>query len=83
MILPPLWQWVAVFFSMVFVDMLWAKYMLALAGKQAMKSALLSGGIILCGVFTTISYVENHWLVIPAAIGAFIGTYFTVKHHKD
>jgi hypothetical protein len=35
---------------------------------------------MLCGAFTAISYIENHWALIPATIGGMIGTYISAKY---
>jgi hypothetical protein len=35
---------------------------------------------MLCGAFTAISYIEDHWALIPATIGGMIGTYASAKY---
>lgn len=67
---------------MTLVDLCWAKYTLAMQDKHPLRSGLWSVGIMLCGALVTVNYVGDKTLIIAAALGAFIGTFFTVKHHK-
>ena len=54
-------------------------YNRAVTANKALSAATYSSGIILAGGITVISYTENHWMILPAAAGAFIGTFFAVK----
>lgn len=74
---------ILVFLSVALVDVFWTRYFQSVAEKGATKAGLYSSLIILIGAFSTRSYVHDGWLVIPAALGAFVGTYFTVKNHKE
>lgn len=78
-----MFKYLIIFFSVALVDVFWTRYFQSVAEKHAVKSGLYSSLIILIGAFSTMSYVEDHMLVIPAALGAFVGTYFTVKTHKE
>ena len=69
---------------MVFVatgvgDMFWTFYIRRTSEGKALQASLFSGIIMLTGGIVVISYVENKWYLIPAAIGALVGTYITVK----
>lgn len=68
---------------MILVDACWAKYTLAMQKHHPMASGLWSVGIMMCGALVTVNYVGDKTLIIAAAIGAFIGTYFTVRHSRD
>lgn len=59
-------------------DFIWAKYMASVSGATAMVAANWSVCIIAIGAFLTLSYVEDKRLVIPACIGAWIGTYLAI-----
>ena len=67
---------------MALVDLCWTKYTLAVTKKHALHSGLWSVGILLCGAFVTVSYVQDRTLLIPAIIGAFGGTYYAIKYSK-
>lgn len=68
---------------MILVDACWAKYTLAMQQKHPLQSGLWSVGIMLCGAFVTVNYVGDKTLIFAAALGAFIGTFATVKYTRD
>lgn len=61
----------------------WAKAVKGISDNQALQAALWAGFITLSGGISTISYVLNHWLLIPAVLGSVIGTYIAVKFRKN
>lgn len=65
-----------------FVDIVYAKYTVAASKHKAFTAAFWSALIFLIGGFNISVYVENHWLLIPTAIGGFIGTYVGIKTEK-
>jgi hypothetical protein len=71
-------NWFLVFAATLLVDVAWTRYIAEAAAKRAMPAALWSAGIIACGGFNVVAYTSNHWLIIPAILGAFVGTYFAV-----
>jgi len=62
---------------MVLVDACWAGYTLAMQKKHPLQSGLWSVGIMLCGAWVTVNYMEDRTLLLAAVIGAFVGTYGT------
>jgi hypothetical protein len=75
-------QNLAVFVSMFVLDIIWANYISYTADKKALAASCFAAGTIIVGSFVTIEYVNNHWLVIPAAVGSFLGTLVTVWYKK-
>ena len=76
-------QYIIVFFMMMITDYFWGAYIKSVANHQAIRSSLFGALIMLCGAFTAISYISNHWALIPAVLGGMIGTYISVKYSKD
>jgi hypothetical protein len=76
-------QSIIVFFGVAIVDFFWTRYFQATAEKKATQAGIFSSCIILFGAITTRAYVHDGWLIIPAALGAYVGTFLTVKHHKS
>lgn len=64
---------------MIVVDILWVYYIRRSGQGKAAGAASFATLILLCGSFVTISYTSDHRMVIPAAIGSFIGTYLAVR----
>lgn len=69
----------AVCAAMAVCDWCWTRYTQAVAEKRAATAAWWSAAIIGIGAFGVVSYVEDKRLVIPALIGAWIGTYLAVR----
>lgn len=74
------YTYILVFFTMMATDYFWGIYIKAMAKHQAIKASIFGAFIMLCGAFTAISYIENHWALIPATIGGMIGTYISAKY---
>ncbi len=70
---------IIVFAIMTALDFVWARYTAAVTDKRRLAAALYSGAIVGLGGFSTISYVDNHWMLIPAVAGALFGTYLAVR----
>jgi hypothetical protein len=73
---------VVVFFATLACDFAWTKYNLHSAAKNAHRAAAWSSAIIAFGTINVISYTTNHWLVIPALLGAYVGTYLAIWWEK-
>lgn len=70
------------FLCLAATDICWAVYVSKVSEKNPHKSALWSLGLFLTGGMAVISYTENHWLLIPAALGAYVGTFIGVWWEK-
>lgn len=69
---------VLVFLAYVALDFVFAKYVSATAEARGGAASSWSTGIVAFSGYITISYVSNPWLLIPAGLGAFVGTYLGV-----
>jgi uncharacterized membrane protein YfcA len=74
------YTYILVFFTMMSTDFFWGVYIKAMAKHQAITASIFGAFIMLCGAFTAISYIEDHWALIPATIGGMIGTYISAKY---
>ncbi len=75
-------KFILVMISLIIVDILWAVYIVYSSKKQAIKAAFASSGIMLLGMYSTVSYIHDIRLGAAAIIGAFIGTYISLKFLK-
>lgn len=71
---------VIVFVSMVITDALYAIYNRRSVSGHAHAAGMFAAGLAVTSAVVNIFYVANHWLVPAAALGAYVGTYFTVRH---
>lgn len=70
----------AVFLAVALADAAWSLYMLAVAAHRPFAAAGYSAGIVVMGAFVTVAYVKDRRYLLPAALGAFVGTYLSVLH---
>jgi hypothetical protein len=71
-----------VFCSAVGLDALWALYIRRSSQGKALAAASCAALLLGLGAFNAISYLENHWLLVPAMSGAFVGTYATLRWER-
>ena len=65
------------FTAMAVTEFLWAFYIHNLRDGKEHHAGLFCGGIVLCGGLSTILFVDNHWMLLPAAAGAYFGTWLS------
>jgi hypothetical protein len=68
-----------VFLLTTALDFVWAQYTFATTNRQPALAGLYAIGIYGLGGLATIGYTENHWLLLPAIAGCFVGTYAAVR----
>lgn len=70
----------AVFLAVALADALWARWMLATSLGHAVLAGFYSAGLVLSGAFVTVAYIKDRRYLIPALLGAFVGTYLSVRY---
>lgn len=73
---------VIAFVLAVVIDIVWVFYIRATAQGRAALSATTAAGTIMCGAVNGISFVQHPVLILPAALGAFLGTFVVVKRER-
>lgn len=68
--------WLVAFATLVALDLAWAIYTASVSdGSNPLKAAGWAVFLYLLGASATISWTIDHWLLVPACAGAFVGTY--------
>jgi len=70
---------ILIFLATAVSDVLWVFYIRRTSKGKAISAASFSAMIVLLGGLVVLAYVDNMWYLIPAAIGAFVGTIITIK----
>jgi len=70
---------VLIFLATAFSDILWVLYIRRTSEGKAIAAAIFSSLIVLLGGFVILTYIGNKWYLVPAALGAFVGTVITIK----
>jgi hypothetical protein len=71
-------RFVIVFMLAATADFLWAGYISAVSGKQAVGAATWSMAIAIVSGLIAINYVQAPVLLVSLAAGSFVGTYLSV-----
>lgn len=70
---------VAVFLAVAVADWLWSQWIASVGDKHAVMAGAYSAAIVLVGAYVTCSYMKDRVYLIPAVLGAFVGTYLSVR----
>lgn len=63
-----------VFFAVAGADVCWSKYTMSMVAGKKLPAALWSAAIVGLGSLSVLAYVASPAFVIPAMLGAFVGT---------
>jgi hypothetical protein len=72
--------WPLTFVAMFATDYAWSLYVAAIKNGAALTAGGWAVALFLLGAFTVLGYTKNKWLLIPATIGAFAGTWAGVTY---
>jgi uncharacterized membrane protein YfcA len=68
-------DYVVTFFAVFFTDIFYTYYLKAVQEEQTMKASLWAVIVFIVACIAVINYTTNYWLLLPAGVGAFCGTY--------
>ena len=63
-------------------DYLCARYTLSVQARHAVAASVTATGIALCSGVLVLTYVASVWNLVPAMLGAFIGTYVVMRKER-
>jgi len=66
----------------IIINIFWTFYIKYIQEKRAFLASLHSLLITLFNAFIVVEYVKSTYLIIPMAIGSFIGVFIVVKYFK-
>lgn len=68
-----------IFITYFILDMFYAYYILCIESRKNLMSSFMAGMITSLSAFGVVSFSKNMLYVVPLFLGAFAGTYFTMK----
>ena len=74
-----MFSYIFTFVAVFFVDIFYTYYLKTVIENKALKASLWGAVVWLIGSLAVIEYTANHWLLIPACLGAFCGNYLGLK----
>ena len=72
-------SYVLVFLLMVALDFVWAMYTQRVVSGTPNQAACASVGIVIFSALLTLFYVTNPLFILPAALGAYVGTFVQME----
>ena len=76
-------DYIITFFAIFFLDVVYTYYLRCVQDNNAIGASIWSIACYLFGSVAVINYTTNHWLLIPAIVGAFCGTYVGMTIKKN
>ena len=64
------------------IDFLYSLWTIYTSQKQITHATCLAGLLFAISGLVTTLYVDNKWLLIPAVLGAMLGTYVAIRMSK-
>jgi diacylglycerol kinase len=75
-------DYIFTFFALFFTDIFYTYYLKSVQEERALRASCWAVLVFLVACFAVIEYTTNHMLLIPAAFGAFCGTFVGIKLRK-
>jgi hypothetical protein len=75
-------SWISVFIAIALADVCWTFYFIKIEERKSLAAGIWGAGVYLCGAFAVVSYTTDRSLIIPAVLGAILGTWATVEYKK-
>ena len=68
---------------MFFVDIFYSYYIKAIQDEEAVTAGLWAGTVYAIASLCVVNFTIDHWLIIPASLGAVFGTYVGIRMRQD
>lgn len=75
-------EWLVTFFALFFTDIFYTYYLKSVNNNKPLLASLWAVVVFSIASIAVINYTSDHWLLIPACLGAFLGTYVGMKFTK-
>jgi hypothetical protein len=73
------WQAAGAFGCMFLLDVIWVFYTKAVVAKAPERAAIWCAALTMANALSAVLYVRNPWLIIPAVLGAAVGTWVAMR----
>lgn len=75
-------NWLIAFAAMAVTDFCWVLTVRKVRDDAALSAGLWAVALFLTAAVGIISYTTDHWLLVPAAGGTFVGTFLGVLWNR-
>lgn len=77
-----MWDYVFTFFAVVVLDIVNTYYLQSITNHKPFLASFWAVIVTFVGAYAVINYTSNHMMLIPALLGAFVGTYIAMIFTK-
>ncbi len=70
-----MFEFFVAFFAMSVTEFCWTMYIHSVRDEKLVVAGMYNVAIFLFTSFAIMAYMDNKWMLIPGAAGAFVGTY--------
>ena len=68
-------HWAGIFFALSILEGIWVGYTHAVGDLKPFRAAVFAVLIYAVGTNVVVDVVSDHWLLVPACFGSFVGTF--------
>lgn len=76
-----MWAYIFTFVCMFVTDIVYTQLLKSVQNDRPMAASVWASLITFLGGVAIINYTSNNMMIIPAVLGAFVGTYVGMKFH--
>jgi hypothetical protein len=74
-----MWEYLFTFLAVFMLDVVYTYYLRCVSTGKTMMASVWSVACYLGASVAVINYTSDHWMLVPAALGAFCGTFVGMK----
>lgn len=78
-----MWQYIITFLAVGATDMLYVMYVRSVQQNAPWQAAWWSLVVTFTNSVAVINYTEDHWAIVPALLGAAMGTYAGMRYRNQ
>jgi hypothetical protein len=76
-----MWAYIFTFVCMFVTDIVYTQLLKSVQNDRPLASSIWASAITFLGGVAIINYTNDNMMIIPAVLGAFVGTYVGMKFH--
>ncbi len=76
-----MWAYIFTFVCMFVTDVVYTQLLKSVQNDRPLASSIWASAITFLGGVAIINYTNDNKMIIPAVLGAFVGTYIGMRYH--
>ncbi len=76
-----MWAYIFTFLSMLVTDIVYTQLLKSVQNDKPFAASIWASMITFLGGVAIINYTNDNKMIIPAVLGAFVGTYIGMRYH--